>query len=85
MDLLADLQAESGMGMILITHDLGVVAEVADRVNVMYAGRIVETGTLQEVYANPQHPYTLGLMHSIPRVGPEGRSSSSPSRARRPT
>ena len=72
MDLLADLQAESGMGMILITHDLGVVAEVADRVNVMYAGRIVETGTLQEVYANPQHPYTLGLMHSIPRSDQKG-------------
>ena len=73
MNLLADLQAQSGMGMILITHDLGVVAEVADRVNVMYAGRIVETGNLQDVYANPKHPYTRGLMHSIPRSDQKGR------------
>ncbi len=72
MDLLADLQAESGMGMILITHDLGVVAEVADRVNVMYAGEIVETGALDAVYARPRHPYTLGLMHSIPRSDQKG-------------
>jgi oligopeptide/dipeptide ABC transporter ATP-binding protein len=68
MDLLAHLQAETGMGLILITHDLGVVAEVADRVAVMYAGRIVETGTVAELYDAPAHPYTEGLMNSIPHL-----------------
>jgi oligopeptide transport system ATP-binding protein len=72
MQLLADLQAETGMGLILITHDLGVVAEVADNVAVMYAGGIVETGTIGEIYATPAHPYTLGLMHSIPRADMKG-------------
>lgn len=67
MDLLAELQAETGMGMILITHDLGVVAEVAEHVVVMYAGREVEAGDIGEVYASPTHPYTIGLMASIPR------------------
>ena len=66
MDLLADLQAETGMGMILISHDLGVVADVADRVAIMYAGRIVETGATREVYDHPAHPYTKGLLSSIP-------------------
>ena len=73
MKLLSDLQAETGMGLILITHDLGVVAEVADRVAVMYAGRIVETGTTEEIYGTPAHPYTLGLTHSIPRADQKGR------------
>jgi len=72
MALLDDLQQQSGMGLILITHDLGVVAEVADRVTIMYAGRIAETGTLDEVYANPRHPYTLGLMQSVPRTDQKG-------------
>ena len=72
MDLLAELQAETGMGLILITHDLGVVAEVADRVAVMYAGRIVETGSISEIYATPRHPYTVGLMRSIPRLDAKG-------------
>ena len=67
MDLLAGLQEEFGMGLILITHDLGVVADVADRVVVMYAGRAVEKGEINDVYHNPAHPYTLGLMASIPR------------------
>jgi len=67
MQLLADLQQETGMGLILITHDLGVVAEVADNVVVMYAGREVETGEINQVYHDPTHPYTLGLMQSIPR------------------
>ena len=67
MELLADLQTETGMGLILITHDLGVVAEVADRVVVMYAGREVEKGEINELFAQPRHPYTAGLMHSIPR------------------
>ena len=67
MDLLSDLQADTGMGLILITHDLGVVAEVADRVVVMYAGREVEKSDITELYGRPLHPYTEGLMHSIPR------------------
>jgi oligopeptide/dipeptide ABC transporter ATP-binding protein len=67
MDLLAELQADTGMGLILITHDLGVVAEVADRVVVMYAGREVEKAPINELFANPRHPYTEGLMQSIPR------------------
>ncbi len=67
MDLLAELQADTGMGLILITHDLGVVAEVADRVVVMYAGREVEKAPIDELFAAPRHPYTEGLMQSIPR------------------
>lgn len=66
MNLLADLQAETGMGMLLITHDLGVVADVADRAAIMYAGRVVETGEIRDVYDNPAHPYTQGLLNSIP-------------------
>jgi oligopeptide transport system ATP-binding protein len=68
MDLLKELQNESGMGLILITHDLGVVANVADRIAVMYAGRLVETAPVYEVYADPRHPYTLGLLESVPRM-----------------
>jgi oligopeptide transport system ATP-binding protein len=66
MTLLADLQAETGMAMILISHNLGVVADVAVRAAIMYAGRIVETGTIRDVYDNPAHPYTKGLLSSIP-------------------
>jgi oligopeptide transport system ATP-binding protein len=73
MELLADLQREHGMALVLITHDLGVVAEVADRVNVMYAGRIVEHGPCVETFSNPAHPYTLGLMESIPRANMRGQ------------
>ena len=72
MDLLKDLQRDTGMGLILITHDLGVVNEVADRVAVMYAGKIVETGTVDDVFTQPAHPYTLGLMNSIPQVEAKG-------------
>ncbi|MGI8575587.1 MAG: ABC transporter ATP-binding protein [Egibacteraceae bacterium] len=72
MDLLDDLQDETGMGLILITHDLAVVADVADRLAVMYAGEIVETGDVYDIYRKPAHPYTLGLMHSIPRVTQKG-------------
>ena len=67
MDLLKELQAETGMGLILITHDLGVVADVADRLVVMYAGRGAESGAMKDVFSRPAHPYTQGLMHSIPR------------------
>ncbi|MFC8451720.1 ABC transporter ATP-binding protein [Kitasatospora sp. NPDC057223] len=73
MDLLAELQAEFHMGLILITHDLGVVADVADKIAVMYAGRIVETAPVHELYANPAHPYTRGLLDSIPRLDQKGQ------------
>jgi peptide/nickel transport system ATP-binding protein len=67
--LLHDLQSEFGMAMILVTHDLGVVARVADRVAVMYAGRLVETGSVDAVFARPSHPYTRGLLRCIPVPG----------------
>ncbi|HEY3604359.1 MAG TPA: ABC transporter ATP-binding protein [Sporichthyaceae bacterium] len=73
MDLLAELQRESGMGLILITHDLGVVADVADRIAVMYAGRIVEAADALDLYAKPAHPYTEGLLKSIPRLDAKGQ------------
>src|SRR5699024_7660155 len=66
LDLLKTLQAETESGIILITHDLGVVAEMADRVAVMYAGQIVEQATVQELFENPQHPYTRSLLNSMP-------------------
>jgi oligopeptide transport system ATP-binding protein len=68
MDLLGDLRDERGMALILISHDLGVVADAADRVTVMYAGHTVESGDLREVYDQPAHPYTRGLMSSLPRL-----------------
>ncbi len=71
LDLLRELQAETGMSVILITHDLGVVAEMADEVAVMYAGRVVERGTARAIFEDPQHPYTLGLLGSIPRLDEE--------------
>ncbi|MEW2290046.1 ABC transporter ATP-binding protein [Streptomyces sp. NPDC047841] len=73
MDLLADLRREYRMGLILITHDLGVVADVADRIAVMYAGRIVESAPVHDLYKAPAHPYTRGLLDSIPRLGHKGR------------
>ena len=66
--LLERLNRERGLATILITHDLGVVAEVADRVLVMYAGRVVEQGTLDEIFYDPQHPYTWGLLGSLTRL-----------------
>ncbi|MGH7101608.1 MAG: ABC transporter ATP-binding protein [Acetobacteraceae bacterium] len=68
LGLLGELQRETGMAIVLITHDLGVVAEVADRVAVMYAGRIVEEAPTISLFDDPQHPYTLGLLGSIPRL-----------------
>jgi peptide/nickel transport system ATP-binding protein len=68
LDLMAKLQRELGTAVILITHDLGVVAETAERVIVMYAGRKVEEATVGELFARPLHPYTRGLMNSIPRL-----------------
>jgi oligopeptide transport system ATP-binding protein len=72
MDLLAEIQAERRMGLILITHDLGVVAEVADRIAVMYAGRIVEHADAASLYRRPAHPYTAALMDSLPRLDLKG-------------
>jgi oligopeptide/dipeptide ABC transporter ATP-binding protein len=66
--LLKTLQHEQGIGLILITHSMGVVAEVADRVVVMYAGKVVETGPVHDLFERPAHPYTVGLLNSIPRA-----------------
>lgn len=66
LDLLRRLKEELGMSILLITHDMGVAAEMADRIAVMYAGAIVEEGTVDEIFANPSHPYTVGLLQSIP-------------------
>jgi oligopeptide/dipeptide ABC transporter ATP-binding protein len=68
LDLIQDLNKSRGLATILITHDLGVVAEFADRVLVMYAGRVVEQGTLDEIFYDPQHPYTWGLLGSLARI-----------------
>jgi len=73
MDLLKEIQAERHMGLILITHDLGVVADVADKIAVMYAGRIVEHAEVHDLYARPCHPYTMALSESIPRVDLKGQ------------
>ncbi|SKA83720.1 oligopeptide transport system ATP-binding protein [Clostridium sp. USBA 49] len=68
MELIADLQAKLGTAVILITHDLGVVADVAHRIQVMYAGQIIERGTTDEIFYKPQHPYTWALLQSVPRL-----------------
>ncbi len=69
LELMNDLQKKLGMAIVFITHDLGVVAEVADRVVVMYAAQVVETGEVEDIFRNPRMPYTAGLMNSIPRLG----------------
>jgi oligopeptide/dipeptide ABC transporter ATP-binding protein len=68
LEVMARLSREFGTAVIIITHNLGVVARYADRVNVMYAGKIIETSTAEKVYADPRHPYTLGLLNSVPRL-----------------
>jgi oligopeptide transport system ATP-binding protein len=68
IDLLAELQRDTGMGLVLISHDLGVAAALAKRLGVMYGGRFVELGKLADVYETPYHPYTMGLMASVPDV-----------------
>ena len=79
LDLIRNLQNDTGMATIMITHDLGVVAEIATSVAVMYAGQIVETGSAHEIFENPQHPYTIGLMSSVPRLsGPRQRLATIP-------
>ncbi|MCN9243000.1 ABC transporter ATP-binding protein [Streptomyces sp. RY43-2] len=72
MDLLAELRREYRMGLVLITHDLGVVADVADRIAVMYAGRVVESAPVHDIYKAPAHPYTRGLLDSVPRLDQKG-------------
>jgi oligopeptide/dipeptide ABC transporter ATP-binding protein len=66
LQLIKDIQTETGMGLIMITHDLGVIAETVDRVVVLYGGRVMETGSANDVFANPLHPYTRALLNSIP-------------------
>ncbi len=80
LELIAELKHTFGTAVVLITHDLGVVAGTTDRVAVMYAGRIVEEGPTSEVFASPTHPYTLGLLESLPRIdaGPEGELAAIP-------
>ena len=68
LELMKNLTRDLGVALIIITHNLGVVARYADRVNVMYAGKIIETGTAEEIYHNPKHPYTLALLKSVPRL-----------------
>ncbi|MGH9174904.1 MAG: ABC transporter ATP-binding protein, partial [Vicinamibacterales bacterium] len=78
LDLMMHLNREFGTAIIMITHDLGVVAEICERVNVMYAGQVVETGLAKDLYNNPQHPYTIGLLNSIPRIGDNVKESLIP-------
>lgn len=73
LDLLRDVQAKLGTAAVLVTHDLGVVARAADRVAVMYAGKIVETGTVEDIFYDPRHPYTWGLLRSLPAWAKEGQ------------
>lgn len=72
LELFETIQKKTGVSIILITHDLGVVATIADRIAVMYAGKIIETGTKREIFYQPQHPYTRGLLHSVPRLDQKG-------------
>jgi peptide/nickel transport system ATP-binding protein len=74
LELMSDLKAQLNMSILFITHDLGVIAEMADRVAVMYLGRIVESGTTEQVFENPLHPYTRKLLKSIPKVGRKART-----------
>src|SRR5256886_70444 len=78
LELMKDLSRRLAVAMLIITQNLGVVARYADRVNVMYAGRIVERGTARELYANPRHPYTLGLLRSVPRLDEPRRARPDP-------
>lgn len=78
LSLMQDLCKKMGVTLILITHNLGIVARYAERINVMYAGSIVETGSAQKVYARPSHPYTIGLLNSVPRLDQERGKSIEP-------
>lgn len=78
LELMKSLTAETGVALIVITHNLGVVARYADRVNIMYAGKIIERGSAKEIYANPRHPYTVGLLKSVPRLDQPRRAKLEP-------
>ena len=78
LELIKDLSRRLGVALVIITHNLGVVARYADRVNVMYAGKMIEQGTAREVYADPRHPYTLGLLRSVPRLDEPRKSKLVP-------
>ena len=78
LELMKSLTTEFGVALIVITHNLGVVARYADRMNIMYAGKIIERGSAMEVYANPRHPYTVGLLHSVPRLDQPRREKLDP-------
>ena len=69
LNLIKGLQRENGTSVIWVTHDLGIVAQMCDRVNVMYAGRIVESAQVRRIYKEPQHPYTRALLDSVPKMG----------------
>lgn len=73
LELLAEIQKDSGMSVVLITHDLGIVEDIAQRALIMYAGEIVESGPVESLFASPLHPYTLGLLNSVPKIGGENR------------
>ena len=78
LDLMKALTTEFGVALIVITHNLGVVARYADRVNIMYAGKVIERGEAREIYANPRHPYTIGLLRSVPRLDLPRRAKLDP-------
>ena len=78
LDLLRELVAEEDAALIMITHDLGVVAGMCERVNVMYAGMFMETGSAAQLFAHPRHPYTLGLLQSVPRLDASRRAKLRP-------
>ena len=78
LDLMKALTTERGVALIVITHNLGVVARYADRVNIMYAGKVIERGNAREIYANPRHPYTVGLLRSVPRLDLPRRAKLDP-------
>jgi oligopeptide/dipeptide ABC transporter ATP-binding protein len=73
LDLMLQLKEDFGAAVLIITHDLGVVAEIAQRIVVMYAGRVVEEGTTRDIFENPTHPYTRGLLRSVPKLGERSR------------
>ena len=78
LDLMKSLTTEFGVALIVITHNLGVVARYADRVNIMYAGKVIERGNAREIYSNPRHPYTVGLLRSVPRLDLPRRAKLDP-------
>ena len=84
LDLVRDLKQKIGMAIIWITHDLGIIAGLADRVLVMYAGYIIESAAVKDIYGDPRHPYTLGLLGSIPRLDAERKSKLTPIEGRPP-